>query len=693
MSPSEAELQLTSVTAQLDDRVAGNQIEPSRFLVCGLGSLGQYCATVLKEFGVIVGAITIADPNHWDTDLPQLEQVVIGDCRQADVLEKARVKECRAVLLVTSDERVNVEAAFEIRLLNPTVRLVVRSGKQNLNALLGQSLGNFVAFEPTQLPAPAFAIAALASEIRGFVHLGDHLLRVVKVPIEPDHRWCDRRLLHELNASTRRVLSHIPAGTQLPTEFHQWEPDTRVQAGDLIAFIEVTESLTNPALAAVTPPVRLQRDRLGQRIRLRLSGFYVRQKVVSFWRSTAQQQAKRVAILVGVAMLFLLITGTTILKLTQPQISLLKAFYAAGVMLLGSYDTVFGIFSPQDAIPLWLRLMNLGYMMAGTASIAVLYALLTETLLAAKFQLPKKRPLVPQQNHVVLIGLGRVGRRVAALLQQIGQPLVGVSNQSVEAGVLPQLPLVVSELTNALSKVNLASAKSVVIATDDEMANLEIGLMAHAANPACAIVIRTFDPRFSTSIDRLLPYAKVLCAYELAAEAFVAAAFGENVLNLIRLNEQTVLVIEYSVESDDRLNGQLLAEVAYGYGVVPVLHQRATQNTVRLMPSDDAKLAVGDRLVVLATITSLQQIERGEMLPCQWQVHIDKAISKDAIFEGATAIARVSGCSINLARDRMNRLPGLLPVDLYQHQAQRLVRELGKVQVLAHLVPRNFVAE
>ena len=663
--------------------------ERSRFLVCGLGSLGQYCAIVLKEFGVPVCAITTPMPESWDSpQLPELlEPLVIGDCRQPGHLADVKVHDCRAVLLVTSDERVNVEAAFAIRLLNPEVRLVVRSAKQNLNALLSQSLGNFVAFEATQLPAPAFAIAALANEVRGFITLGDYLLRVVKVPIGAEHRWRDVRLLHELNTSTRRLLSHIPNAQPLPTEFHQWDADARVQMGDLVAYVEVTGNLVDLAVTAAPAPrsERWVRQVWRQRRQLLAHGFW-QQKLVAFWQGTAPQQTKRVAIVVGSTMLSLLICGTVILKLTQPGIAWLKAFYIAGAMLLG-YDTVFGVLSPQDSISLWLRLMNLSYMMAGTASIAVLYALLTETLLAAKFQLPKKRPPIPQQDHVVLIGLGRVGRRVATFLQQIKQPLVGVSNQAVDPNLLPQMPLVVNELTNTLSKVNLATAKSVVIATDDEMANLELGLMAHAVNPHCALVIRTFDTRFSASIDRLLPYAKVLCAYDLAAEAFVAAAFGENVLNLIRLNEQTVLVTEYTITPDDHLQGQLLAEIAYGYGAVSLLHQRSTQASGRLMPSDDTRLEVGDRLVVLATSTTLQQIERGERLPRQWQVCIDKALSNDALFEGATTIARVSGCSINAARDCMRQLPCPLPFSLYKHQAQRLTRELGKVQVLAHLVP------
>jgi len=661
-----------------------------RFLVCGLGSLGQFCVSLLKEFGVPVCAITLTQPLSWEIpNLPDLvDDLLIGDCRQPDLLEKVGIQACRAVLLVASDERVNIEAAFAVRLLNPTVRLIVRSAKENLNELVGDRLGNFVAFEATQLPAPAFAIAALSSEIRGFITLGDYTLRVVKVSITKEHRWCDRRVLHELNTQTRRVLSYIPYGSPLPTEFYQWNPDALVQAGDLIAYIELSETLSAQHRQASSTIAQTKKSKNRQSVetwtRQVVSTRYWQQRLASVWRSTAQQQSKRVVALVGAGILTLLMLGTIILKLTQPDASIFHAFYVSGVMLLGSYDTVYGALSLQDTIPLWMRLMNLSYMLAGTASIAVLYALLTETLLAAKFQLPKKRPPAPEENHVVLVGLGRVGRRVAAFLQQLKQPVVGVSNIPLEPTVLPQLSVVVGDLASSLERVNLESAKSVVVATDDEMANLEIGLMAHRVNPNCALVIRTFDPRFSSSVARLLPYAKVLCAYDLAAEAFVAAAFGENILNLLRLNEQTVLTTEYMVAPNDTLNGRLLSEVSYGYGVVPILYEHADK-PIRLMPSDDTRLEIGDRLVVLATIESLQRIERGELLPKSYRVQIEQALSTDSVFDGANAIARVSDCSIQLARDVMNNLPAQFPNLLYKHQALRLVRELTKAQVIAHV--------
>jgi Trk K+ transport system NAD-binding subunit len=664
-----------------------------------LGSLGQYCVAKLKEFGVAVSAIDVAAPTVWEVPEAQamLEDLVFGDCRQPEVLEQAKIQQYRAVLLVTSDERINIDAAFAVRVLNPEVRLIVRSAKENLNELLDQQLGHFSAFAASQLTAPAFAIAALGSEVQGLINLDGSWLQVRLRTLDDRHPWCNRRYVHELNGRTCRILNHTSGGDELPTSLYQWEPEAKVQPGDRIAYVELAEELSgfnqpftiNSANSAQVKRVK-QKQSLKQRwqgIQTQFSVASLRQRVVELWRSTAHQQAKRVVILVGTAELTLIVMGIVVLKSAHPDESWLKALYVTGVMLLGSYDTVFGALSATDSTPLWMRFMNLTYMLAGTAAIAVLYALLTEALLAAKFQLQNRRPPVPLQDHIVLVGLDTVGRHVATQLQNLKQPIVGVSPTDLDPSVLPQMPLVVGDLTTALTEINLATAKSVVVATDNEIVNLELGLMANAVNPNSDLVIRTFDPRFSNNLARILPRAEILCVYALAAEAFTAAVFGEHILGLFRLNEETILVADYTIHPEDPFNGLLLAEVTHGYGMVPLLYQAIARSSAKLMPSEDIQLDPGDRLVVLTTTDSLQQLERGEILPRCWQVQVDRAVIHSANFEGIRLIVRVTGCSINTATDLMEQLPGILPMPLYKHQAQRLVRELGKLQIIAQLIP------
>ncbi|MCC5625685.1 TrkA family potassium uptake protein, partial [Nostoc sp. CHAB 5715] len=421
----------------------------------------------------------------------------------------------------------------------------------------------------------------------------------------------------------------------------------------------------------------------------------LKEKITQFWQSyyQSQNQIRRIATIYAITVLILWLAGIVLYRLYYPHITLQEAFYATAVLLLGGYGDLFGgvEFSssqvePSDHIPWWLRLFSLGLTLTGQAFVGVLYALLTDALVTSRFQFFNSRPPIPQRNHVVIIGLNRLGQRVATLLQELNQPLVGIHTTTLDQNTLPDMPLIVSNATEALTKVNLSRAKSIVLVGDDNMENLEIGLMAHAMNPATSLIIRSQDRHFSDNIAPLFPYAQVLCGAALSAEVFACAAFGENVLSLFHLSEQIVMVTEYKIEDGDTLNGLLLSEIAYGYSVVPILYQKYSRDNYSLMPWYDVKLYAGDRLIVLATSSSLQRIEWGEMLPRLWQVQIEKALTTNAIMYGAQEIVLITGCSSTTARQWMNNLPGVLPIPLYKHQAQRLVRELTKIQVLANVI-------
>ncbi|HEY9735676.1 MAG TPA: NAD-binding protein [Trichocoleus sp.] len=690
---------MTSPPAQADGLPTSSDASRAGFLVCGLGSLGQHCVINLKTFGVQVNAVNLHQPDQWEIpQLPQwVDQLIIGDCRQAEVLERAGVKQCRAVLLVTQNERVNLEAALTARVLNPKVRIIVRSDKQNLNALLSLQLNNLAAFEPTELAAPAFALEAYGEELLGFFRIEDHRFQVLKRQIRPNDGWCDRRRLHELENRNRRILRHLPFGHPKDepdlfnpyspsSQFYTWLPNTILRAGDEIVLVETTVDRQQPE----KPLKRLRRRSLAQPWQT-LKTFRgwpdLKQAFLQFWQASYEQQIRRVALICGLTVLALCALGTGLLYWTSPDpnIRLQDAFYATVILLLGGYGDLFSELVPTLRYPELVQFFSLLLTLAGTAFIGVLYALLTEKLLTLRFEFLERRPPVPEQDHVVVIWLGRVGRRVVTLLQELKQPIVGINPEALDGDTLPQLPMVAGDVATALGKVNLEKAKSVVAVSDDEMQNLEMGLMAHRVNADCRIIIRTYDQQFSDKVAQLFPYAQVLCASAISAEAFAGAAFGEHVLSLFRLYQQTVLVTQYTVEIGDTLAGYLLSEVAYGYGVVPLWHYRPGK-AAAVMPSEDLRLQPGDRLVLLATIRGLRRIEQNEVAPQRWQIRVEQALTADARFTGASELALAAGYDLGLARDFMNRLPAIFPPKLYRHQALRLVRLLAMAQVKAQMV-------
>ncbi len=392
--------------------------------------------------------------------------------------------------------------------------------------------------------------------------------------------------------------------------------------------------------------------------------------------------------LCGAIVLILLFFGTILIHSYYPQSTFFSAFSATVILLLGGYSDLFGEFEQMEQIPHWLQLFSLGLTLSGTAFVGVLYALLTELLLSTKFQFVKRRPPIPEQNHIIIIGLGRVGKEVARLLQGFKQALLGITFKAeIASEIRLDIPLMSGNLQDILPQVNLETAKSVVVVTDDEILNLEVALTAKKLNPNCHLVIRTAGQQLGRYLLQMLPHAQIVGTYEVAAEVFAGAAFGENIITLFRLNNQTILVTEYCIESDDTLNGLLLADIAYGYGVVPILYQKPSQPSI-LMPHEELRVSMGDRLVVLATIEGLKAIEKGQLSLDKkiWKLQIENAATNDAIFEGANTLSRISGCSLNLARRLMNQLPTLFPILLYYHQGLRLVRELRKLRVDSHLI-------
>lgn len=658
---------------------------PDHFIVCGLGSLGQHCAYALKQFEVSVTAIELIEPRQWEIPhLPsQLTNLVIGDCRDAETLQAAKIDQCRALLIVTSNERINAETAVAARSRSPHARLVIRSGQDNLNQLLGEHLGNFIAFEPTQLSADAFALAALGTDTQGLFYLNSEqeeqqLFRVVKQEIKPSDNWCDQRTLQDLNTPKRKVLAAQPFLSSQPSGlFYDWHPERLLKAGDRVIYLQLEDVLTSDYLLL---------DYQSRPKKALISLFKTQGKKI--YKTILKFPVRRVALICGGIVIGLIIIGTLILWLASPQTTLLSSFYATVILLLGGYADLFGELEASEEIQWWLQLFSLSLTLAGTALVGVLYALVTEALLSSKFELSQRRPSIPEKNHIIIIGIRRVGKRVTKVLSDFKQALLGIPlNPDFDPKTLPEIPLLFGTCKESLQKANVKEAKSVIVGTEDEMLNLEIGLMIHRINPDCQLVIRTFEQRLSENLSQLLPKAVVLCAYSVVAEAFAGAAFGENIIKLFRLNQQTVLVTEYEIEETDTLNGLLLADVAYGYNVVPILHQKEGEN-LKFMPADDARLGVRDRLVVLATMEGLKKVEVGGLDTSgkNWEVKIESARSENALFEGGNILVRVTGCPLNEARETMSNLPKSVPVLLYNHQAKRLVKELKKVQVQAAII-------
>ena len=275
----------------------------------------------------------------------------------------------------------------------------------------------------------------------------------------------------------------------------------------------------------------------------------------------------------------------------------------------------------------------------------ILYASLTEVLLSTKFDLVNIRPAVPEKEHLIVVGLGRIGEGVATFLDKFKQSLVVVSLKvDFDEDILPNIAIVTGDFKDAVNKVNIKSARSLILTTDNEMLNLEIALIARSLNPDSHLVIRASKEGLSSKLKGLLDNIELINTYEVSSAAFAGAAFGENIVSLFRQDETIILVTEYQIRAHDTLNGLLISEFSYGYSVVVILYEPPDHKPL-LMPSDDIRLEEGDHIVILASMDGLKRIEKGEIErdSQSWTVRIVQIFSDDSILEGAKIISRISG--------------------------------------------------
>jgi len=699
LAKSEIKSPFSQVLASLPQGVSESQLfittgeqRVDRFIVCGLGGLGQHCVLDLKKFAYrnyqveVIGIDRVKPELAEVSDLDRLldGKILLGDCRRTDVLEQAGIHSARAILFVTSDEGANIEGAIAARRLNPGIRLVVRSSQANLNELLKEQLGGFVALDPTELPAAAFATAGIARDTLGFFPIGDLSMRVVEQELTPkDMQWLDLPA-HNLHRRQHRLIST----PDVPSDrlFFQWQPEHRLKVGDRCAYIELIDRQTVNQRAPVKKKKR--RSVIASWLE-NLRQF----NLASFWEWIQAKQARQ-AVFFGMIVGFILwLANTLVLYNHVRNLPLHRAAATAVVLLLGGYGDVFGGLGDLP-VPEWVEIFCLM-----TTVISIIYVLgvlgiIADSLISAKFDFLKAGIPIPEEDHVVIVGFGRLGQKVARLLHELNQPIVILTRQTGDLNPPPQTPVISGTRPQDLVQANVQTARSVVAVTDNQMLNLEVTLLAKNAarkiNRHIDLVIRTQDQFFSENLEELLPKSKALNAYALSAEAFAGAAFGEDMLSVFRLSNQTVLVAEYEITPGDTLVGKTLAQVAYGYDVVPIFLETLMPGVDGIqkvyLPSDDDLLNEGDRLIVLASIAGLRRIEQGEMrLPRRWQIHAKPPLNPNASYDISDKFSHISGCDLETARKFVEQLPSSIEINLYDMQAFRLGQNLSKLLPLKML--------
>src|SRR5262249_17504064 len=148
-------------------------------------------------------------------DAPRLgaARLLQGDCRQRDILEKADLAKARGVIIVTSDDLVNLSAALLVRSISADVRVVVRMFNQNLITRLGSAVRNVYPLSTSALSAPLLALIARTGEALGaFQQDGGTRQQIADFTAAPQSTFVGRPLGDIVREHQAVPIAHRPAG-------------------------------------------------------------------------------------------------------------------------------------------------------------------------------------------------------------------------------------------------------------------------------------------------------------------------------------------------------------------------------------------------------------------------------------------------------------------------------------------------
>jgi Trk K+ transport system NAD-binding subunit len=184
------------------------------------------------------------------------------------------------------------------------------------------------------------------------------------------------------------------------------------------------------------------------------------------------------------------------------------------------------------------------------------------------------------RGHIIICGQGKVGISALEILKDQGEQVVVIARdvspewaRRAEAAAVRLLHEDARD-EGTLRRAEVERARAMIIATDDDLTNLEIAIDSQRLNPDIRVVLRLLDADLADRACRDMNLQAVLNSARLAAPAFVAAALGQDLVRAFQVGGAFVIVAEYRVGDQATGAGRSPEELSDALGTVPLAVRR-----------------------------------------------------------------------------------------------------------------------
>ena len=166
------------------------------------------------------------------------------------------------------------------------------------------------------------------------------------------------------------------------------------------------------------------------------------------------------------------------------------------------------------------------------------------------------------KDHIVLVGFGRLGFSSYQLLRRLGEPVVVIesdpANQFLEELRRDGTPVIIGDARREalLDDANIAQAKSVIVATNDDLANLEIALDARRIKSDIRVVLRMFDQNMADKVAEGFAIKLAMSPSATSAPSFTMPAVDPSITQSFVVDDQLVVMQRWDCREGGPLSGR-----------------------------------------------------------------------------------------------------------------------------------------
>lgn len=228
-----------------------------------------------------------------------------------------------------------------------------------------------------------------------------------------------------------------------------------------------------------------------------------------------------------------------------------------------------------------------------------------------------KKQLEKMEQHYIVAGYGRIGHRIAEVLQDAHIPIVVIENRqsSIERIRNDKLLYVEGDAQDesVLKEAGIERAKGLICTLSRDQDNVFVTLIGRELNPEIFILVRTNEHQNTKKILRA-GANKVISPYEIGADRMANVILRPNVDQfmdrILGGTTQDHVFDEVKIFEGSELAGKTLSEaqIRQKYFVVIIAIIPEDKDDILFNPGRDDVISVGDSLIVLGDVERIKHL-------------------------------------------------------------------------------------